>query len=91
MVNNSTNINNHLAAKTIEHKKTKIYDVGNPDPCLGHAEKYGGVKPVVVIYIVYYCVLLIFILKIFLLCNCECWKIRVLIRALGTDNHSKYR
>jgi hypothetical protein len=36
-------------------------------------------------------VLLIFILEIFLLCNCECWKIRVLIRALGTDNHSKYR
>ena len=42
MVNNSTNINTsnkRLLQQIIEHKKTMIYDIGNPDPGLGQAEK----------------------------------------------------
>jgi hypothetical protein len=27
-------------------KKTTTYDDGNPGPALGHAQRYGGVKPV---------------------------------------------
>ena len=42
MVNNSTNINTsnkRLLQQIIEHKKTMIYDIGNPGPVLGQAEK----------------------------------------------------
>ena len=51
MVNNSTNINktnNHLSSELTEHKKKRgitTYDIGNPDPGLGHTQKCGGVKP----------------------------------------------
>jgi len=39
MVNNSININqanNQVSSQTIEHKKTKTYGIGNPDPGFGH-------------------------------------------------------
>jgi hypothetical protein len=41
-------MNNRLSPQIIEHKKTTtyMYDVGNPWPGLGHAQKGGGVKPV---------------------------------------------
>ena len=49
---NSTNINktnNHLlfwfTSLEIKKKDTTTYDVGNPVPGLGQANKYGGVKP----------------------------------------------
>jgi hypothetical protein len=41
LVNNSTNINksnNHISPQLNEHKKTVIYDVGNPCPGLGEAQ-----------------------------------------------------
>ena len=42
---NKTNINNHLLHQIIEHqKKTTTYDVGNPGPGLGQAQKCGGIK-----------------------------------------------
>jgi hypothetical protein len=47
MINNSTNLNktkNHL--KSLNIKKTKTYDIGNPDSGLGHAQQYGGAKPI---------------------------------------------
>ena len=49
MVNNSTNINKtniHLSPQLTEHKKggDMTYDVGNPDPGFGQAQKYGRVK-----------------------------------------------
>ena len=46
MVNNSTDINkqnNHLSHQSIEHKEAKTYDVGNPGPGLGQAQKCGRV------------------------------------------------
>ena len=51
MVNNSTNINKKRKKTTfspqiIEHKKTKTFDVGNPGPGLGQAQKCGGVKTI---------------------------------------------
>jgi len=44
MVNNSTNINKtnkYFSPQIIEHRKkpTTVYDVGNPNPGLGHATK----------------------------------------------------
>jgi hypothetical protein len=43
MVNNSTNVNktnNHLSLQITKHKKkTRTYDIGNPDPGLGQAQK----------------------------------------------------
>ena len=56
MVNNSTNIKkkqtitSHLNSLNIK-KKTMTYDVGNPGPGLGQAQKCGRVKPVNGIYI----------------------------------------
>jgi len=49
MVNNSTNINktnNDLSPQIIELKKRLKY-VGNPDPGLRQAQKYGRVKPII--------------------------------------------
>jgi hypothetical protein len=49
MVNHSTNINktnNQLSRQFIEHKKTITYDVGNPAPGFGQAQRGGRVKPV---------------------------------------------
>jgi hypothetical protein len=40
-------MNNHLAPHTIEHEKTTTYDVGNPCPGLGQAQKCGSFKPVI--------------------------------------------
>ena len=43
----STNINktnNYLPSQFTEHKKNTTYDVGNPSPGLGQAQKCGGVK-----------------------------------------------
>jgi hypothetical protein len=37
-------ITSHL--NSLNTKKTMKYDVGNPGPGLGHAQKYGGVEPV---------------------------------------------
>jgi hypothetical protein len=38
-------MNNHLLAKLTEHtKKTDIYDVGNPGPGFGQAQKCVGVR-----------------------------------------------
>jgi hypothetical protein len=50
MVINSININkkNNYFSSELNSLNTKItptYDVGNPDPGLGQAHKYGGVKP----------------------------------------------
>jgi hypothetical protein len=46
IVNNSININkanNHLSFQIIEHKKYDMtYNVGNPDPDLGRAQKVVG-------------------------------------------------
>ena len=44
MVNNSTNINNHISPSLTEYKKTMTYDVWNPGPALGQAQKYGWAK-----------------------------------------------
>jgi hypothetical protein len=33
-----------LSPQLIEHNETKIYVVGNPDPCLGQPQKCGRVK-----------------------------------------------
>ena len=49
MVNDSTNINKtniHLSPQLTEHKKggDMTYDVGNPGPGFGQAQKYGRVK-----------------------------------------------
>ena len=48
MVNNSANINktnNHISLQPIAHKKkTMTYDVVNPGPGLGQAQKCGRVK-----------------------------------------------
>ena len=51
MVINSTNINktnnhHHLSSllNSLNTEKTTTYDVGNPDPGLGQAQKCGGVK-----------------------------------------------
>jgi hypothetical protein len=41
MVNDPT-----LSHSLAEHKKTTIYDVGNPSPCFGQAEKCVKVKVV---------------------------------------------
>jgi hypothetical protein len=49
MVFNSTNINkanNHLSSYLAEHKKTTTYDAGKPDPGLGQAHTFVGIKPV---------------------------------------------
>ena len=59
MVNSSNNLNktnNHLSPQTkqtttshlklLNIKKTTNYDVGNPDPVLGQAQKCGRDKPV---------------------------------------------
>ena len=49
MVNNSTNINktnDHLSSQLIEHRKTTIFDVGNPGTGLGQVQKGGADKPV---------------------------------------------
>ena len=49
MVNNSTNINkinNHLSPQLIKHKKNTTYDVENPGPHLGRAQRGGDVKSV---------------------------------------------
>ena len=47
MVNNSTNINetnNHFLPEIIENeKKSMTYDIGNPCPGLGQAQKCGRV------------------------------------------------
>ena len=48
MVNNSTNINktnNHLSPEHTKKRGITTYDIGNPDPGLGHTQKCGGVKP----------------------------------------------
>ena len=48
MVNSSTNINktnNHLTPQLVDKKKkTTTYDVGNPDPGLGYAQKCTGIS-----------------------------------------------
>ena len=36
-------LNNHLSPQTIKHKKEHPYGIGNPDPGLGQAQKYGRV------------------------------------------------
>jgi hypothetical protein len=49
IVNNFNYINktsNHLSPQLTEYKKTIKYDVGNPGPGLGQAQKSGRVKPV---------------------------------------------
>jgi hypothetical protein len=50
MVNDFTNINktkNHVSSQILEQKnKTTTYEVGNPGPGWGQAQKCGGVKPV---------------------------------------------
>ena len=51
MVINSININksnNHLSPQlnSLNTKQTTTYDVGNPDPGFGQAQKCDGVKPV---------------------------------------------
>jgi len=49
MVNNSTNIykaNNQLSPQIIEHRKSMTYNVGNPGPGLGRAQKCGRGNPV---------------------------------------------
>ena len=49
IVNNSTNINKRTITShlnSMNTKRTTTYDVGNPDPGLGQAQRYDGVKPV---------------------------------------------
>ena len=46
MVDNSINIHKKNKHLLIEHTKTMAYDVGNPVPGLGQAQKCGRVKPV---------------------------------------------
>jgi hypothetical protein len=36
----------YQAIQAPEHKKTTTYDTGNPDPGLGQAQTFGGIKPV---------------------------------------------
>jgi len=46
MVHNYTNVNKmnfHLFPQLVEHKMTRDYEVENPSPGLGHAQKDGGV------------------------------------------------
>jgi hypothetical protein len=46
MLNNSSTINktnNHLSPQPFNLKKTMTYDIGNPGPGLGQAEKYDPV------------------------------------------------
>ena len=49
MVNNSPNINKKITSHLISlnTKNTTIYDVGNPDPDLGEAQKCDGIKTVI--------------------------------------------
>ena len=48
MVISSTNINeiNNKHLNSLNTKKTMTYDVGNPNPDLGQAQRCGRVKPV---------------------------------------------
>jgi hypothetical protein len=47
MVNNSSNMNNHLTLPIIEHKKTiTIYGVGNACPGLVWTQTWGVLNPV---------------------------------------------
>ena len=58
IVNNSNTIyttNIHLSPQITEHKKTTTYDVGNPVPGFGRAQKWGGVKLINVIIILPTC------------------------------------
>ena len=48
MVNISTNIiktSNDLSPQSLHIKKTTTCNVGNPGPCLGQTQQYGGANP----------------------------------------------
>jgi len=47
MINNSTNIKQTITSHlhSLNTKKTMTYDIGNPGPGLGQAQKCGWVKP----------------------------------------------
>jgi hypothetical protein len=43
---NINKANNHFHLISLNTKKATTYDVGNPDPVFGQAQKCGAVKPV---------------------------------------------